>query len=169
MEEASYNGKRKIELRRLGSYLKYAGRAVFFFGIWDAIKTVITMFLNPIVLGIQQKSDMNAEEQLTQVLSFAVLGIVLWINILIRFYIGRWAIKEGNGERKGLFPLLVTCVYLVIVMVSFVGVLKGFLETANMESFLISFIIELTSALALIIIVVCSWRVRYLEHKVYTH
>ena len=111
----------KIALIKYRKSLTVAGEAMMTFGVWTALKVILTMF------GRQEELmeviDVDALDLSSGRVIF-ILGLFLFVvigfSLSIHLIIGINAYQEGHGRKKGIFYLLVTVLFLVSILVEIV-------------------------------------------------
>lgn len=84
------------ELRRNQISLVTFGTGVILLGVWSVLKTVLYVLAGP-PLDLGEETDPTAI-LVTKIVFFALLGILIAADILLRLYIGRSARAEGLGR-----------------------------------------------------------------------
>ncbi len=172
-----------VKLRKYEHTLAISGAAVVAFGIWSVFKAVIYFVLLPMdQLGVAfEEMDPSQTEDIRQIgLSdrgvgyVAVAGflIVVAIDLLMRLYIGKHAILDGRRKTKRRVYVGLS-IFLSVSLVMEVGNrIASFVNysTQNMDDFdklvhaaNVSIIIDLTSLLALINLIIAAIMVKKLR------
>ena len=98
--------------------------------------------------------------------AFVVVGVVVILtSVFVHLFIGISAIRDTRGKTKVRAYIPVSVIYICYIIVSYISVVF----TGHMEGFygnlLISFIIDLTSFIALVIIIQSSQELKMLRKK----
>ena len=144
---------RESETRRHKSTLIYSGAAVIVLGIWGAIK----------LFALNQVDPAGMQEYLAYYGSAASAVVMIAVELLIRLYIGLSAISEGKGKKKGRAYLVVGGVYLVLDFAVYVVLAVALFEPGIIGAVVASFIIDATSCIAMVLVIVASCKLRKLE------
>ena len=152
------------DYRKHQTNLLFSGIAIIAFGIWSAFKLTIYMRTNDMVmmerLGL---ADMVSGDSRA---AFIVVGVaVILISMFVHLFIGISAIRDTRGKTKVRAYIPVSVLYICFIIVSYISVVF----TGHMEGFygnlLVSFIIDLTSFIALVIIIQSSQELKMLRKK----
>ena len=178
-EESAFldNREGSVTLRRSENNLIILGMGIMLFGFWNLAKTVGIVFLNKgkLIDAMQKemaKTDLAASDELLFATFLIVVGLILVAGIAARLLIGFSSIAVGRyGRRKKLY-LPVTVIYI------FASLYEIYLEAYDMfiasgradhltlevaDSPLVSIIIEITSVIMMIELVVISMRIRKIK------
>ncbi len=169
------------ELRQHQSTLAITGIVVILFSIWSVIKVLLISLSS---IGIDSSAEAAAQEDAefanemaelgidddvmlrTLLIIFAVIFIVIIIDLLLRVYIGRSAIAEAGGKKKR------------IVYVVFAFILAGFslyLTTTELldedlfnsgsgiVSTVVTMAVDVTSNITLLILAITAIRVKRIK------
>lgn len=140
------NDALQIQLRKNQDTLKIVGLGVMAFGAWSIIRTIlyITSQWSSIV---EEITVPEVSETIMKTMYFIMTAVVLAVEIAIRLYIGRSAVAEGKGERKGpgyiVVAFLITLIGLALTFTAIV--VPGIRIELNLEA-LMSLFVEITSA-----------------------
>ncbi|MBE6045876.1 MAG: hypothetical protein E7221_04150 [Clostridiales bacterium] len=171
------------KLRKYEHTLAISGAAVVAFGIWSVVKAVVYFIVIPLAkVGADLRETGGVDFESIQSFEITDRGLgyitaisivlVLMIDLLMRFYVGRAAIIEGRGRKKSIFYLILASVMIVFLGISIVrraivwfipdetGIMKDLMDTAG-----VSQILDLTSLFALIQVIVSAIMVRRLREQ----
>ena len=132
------------------------------FGIWSLVK--IGLFL-ALVNKDLLRGLFGINGIALTVTVYVLLGVIVLIDMIVRTYIGLSARAEGYGKKKGFFYLIVASaaaivnaftLYLIAMSTSFVN---------SILVVVAAIAIEATSIAALVLVVVCALRLRYISKK----
>ena len=105
------------KLRKYEHTLAISGAAVVAFGIWSVVKAVVYFIVIPLAkVGADLRETGGVDFESIQSFGITDRGLgyitaisivlVLMIDLLMRFYVGRSAIIEGRGRKKSFFYLM---------------------------------------------------------------
>ena len=121
----------QANLRRYRDNLRSTGMGVIAFGIWTAIKLLLSYFLMP-----EYWSDLRTMAESNRglmVVTIVVISSIIAVDMGIRILIGRSAIAESaDGKKRNLY-IVVTIVMMLISLFSIVILLFLSGETSNIE------------------------------------
>lgn len=154
----------QLELRRQQNNLVILGGGVIAFSLWGLLKMLLILITantqkNYIIQGV---GEGTAEKIAFYVLFF----IFIFADLLFRIYIGRSAIAEGRGKRKGTLYLLFAILLFVFYMAG-IG-LNMFIKLAEYESLedrIVQTVIEITSAVIYLELFISALRTRAIQRK----
>ncbi len=136
----------QIRLRKAQNMLSIAGMGVIFFGLWDGIKTILTLFLfKEDVYALIQQSDTDHSMLLTAA-TYGISILMVVCIILIRLYVGLSACKEARGIRQRKFTYIVlSCFMVITASLSLVYYAGQVFHGADIGTSLASALLEFTS------------------------
>ena len=88
----------KAKIRRYNSNIENSGRAAIIFGLWTAIKIVLSVFLNVGNIKAEFGNDEYINEFVNMV--YIVTVALAFALLLLHVYVGFCAIRYGRGNRK---------------------------------------------------------------------
>ena len=159
------NDALQIQLRKNQDTLKIVGLGVMAFGAWSIIRTIlyITSQWSSIV---EEITVPEVSETIMKTMYFFMTAVVLAVEIAIRLYIGRSAVAEGKGERKGpgyiVVAFLITLIGLALTASAIV--IPGIHIELNLD-LLASLFVEITSAVITFEMCWSAVRVRKLRRQ----
>ena len=164
----------EAQLRHQQYILFYSGIAVLVFGMWSVTKLVIHMVIHPVdwAAEVEQTLLVRTHPHLINVMTniFVISGFI--ISILVRLYLCRSAMKDAAGKKKMFIYLFVAAFLFLMNVNANIHFIKDLLEgTVDPSAYLLSeqtvtsTIIELTSNIALLLLVFSGVRVRILRKK----
>lgn len=153
------------EIRRHQTTLVCSGLAVIAFGLWSIVRAFLVLFFNMASVRAAAASQMPAEGvelPLDTIITVTciVIFVVLFLDLVIRSYVGFSAIAEGNGKKKRIHYIVYSILFLVF---SLGGQLMLFISSAREEltvSVVISLLIEISSNIAFVEIIRSSLAIR---------
>ena len=126
---------RKSTIRTRNDLVVY-GTGIIALGLWSVVKTVMFVIVRADDL-LAQADDETIPAWITLAIIAAVTAIIIAISLTLRVYVGRSAIAEGKGAKKGgaylVFAGILAAVNLagmVMNAASFADPGTGILETA---------------------------------------
>ncbi len=150
----------QLRLRKTQSDLAVMGIGVIAFGVWSVIKSVLYVALNT------ESALASLEGNKYLILAFwLILGAALAIDLAFRLYVGRSAIAEGKGRKKKNGYILLA---LLMSVLSFAALAAGLLSqgsSTDTDSVGATLLVELTSDVLLLGVVVSAIRVKRLSRK----
>ena len=153
----------EAEIRKHQDTLRCSGYAVILFGAWSIIRMVMLRIIDPLKLdSMLTAAGMESDVDL-ETIAFVSLLVLLAFDLLFRLYVGRSAIKEGRGEEKGLFYVILAAGYAGVSVWSDLFYLAGCLFGDNSLKMVGMVIIDLSTCGAMIEIVISSLRLRKLR------
>lgn len=175
----AYNDPRQIQLRRCEYNLANSGVALIAFGVWELLRAVFYMILQDVdvtvFIGPQEVNRLVAELGdtgifLMKAVFLFVIVFFLLINLLLRWLIGRAAVKDAQGKKKS--PVYITAAALLGVgmFISYIRILIGAANevtesTALMNKIYSSVFIDLTSGFIFLLLVIYAIRTRRLRKQ----
>ena len=176
------NGIEQAKLRKYEHTLAISGVGVMAFGIWSVIKAAIYYILVPVKEVGRAFYDMTMLPDEAAVFSdksygyLAISGIMLFllIDLLLRLYIGRAAFQDGRKIRRRRITYVIAAMFVTVGAIAS-PILEFFAfgsDTASewnqmVDTGSVSVIIELTSLLVLIELIVSAIMVRKLRKRLY--
>lgn len=146
------------KLRKHRYKLIYSGYAVIAFGVWTIIRMLLMKFFDP--TGLEEifgESDPVSDE-----LVFILIIVLLVADLVFRMYIGISAVNEGRGDRKAVIYVLLTIIYTAFSLYSNALSLAGLFGGKFSTTSLAIAVVDLTTSVALIEIIVSSISIRRL-------
>ena len=149
---------KEIKMRRYQNLLTVSGLGVIIFGLWTVLKTILLLFLQ------EDMVDDLPDGLFYRVLFFTLIGGVLLIDFLIRLLVGLSARAEGFGKKKGYGYIVVA---ILIAIASLVSLVLIFFDTADRSilELIVSFIVEATSMIATVELLVAAFTVKKLKKE----
>lgn len=140
------------------------GTGVMVLGIWSVVKTLMYLLLgNQAVTGYFESTSISG---IPIEMSYLVLMVLLFMDLLVRLYVGLSARAEGFGAQKGnvyvVFAVLL-CLFHLAAIVTGIG--SRFRSYQSPEDAAVSFLMDLTSLITLIELVNSIFKVRWLKRE----
>ena len=178
------NDPKQIKLRKNENILAISGVAVIAFGVWTIIKSAFYLLLQPFDIEIfippEQLAEMEAEmgpnvDILTSGVIVGAIFFILFLDLLLRFYIGKSAYADGRARKRK------RVIYVIVAIIMAVAFANGIWATVSnlfigepteqsegveyMRGVLTSVLLDMTSLLALIELIVSAIQVRRLRKE----
>ncbi len=178
------NDPKQIKLRKYENILAISGVAVIAFGMWTIIKSAFYLLLQPFDIEIfippEQLAEMEAEmgpnvDILTSGVIVGAIFFILFLDLLLRFYIGKSAYADGRARKRK------RVIYVIVAIIMAVAFANGIWATVSnlfigepteqsegveyMRGVLTSVLLDMTSLLALIELIVSAIQVRRLRKE----
>ena len=159
------NDALQIQLRKNQDTLKIVGLGVMAFGAWSIVKSIL--YTTAQWSSIKEEIVVpEANETLAKMVYLFMIAVTMAVEIAIRLYIGRSAVAEGKGERKGpgyiVVAFLITLIGLALTFTAIV--VPGIRIELNLEA-LMSLFVEITSAVITLEMCWSAIRVRKLRRQ----
>jgi len=150
------------KLRKYQDILRTAGTGVIAFGIWGAIKLILTCLLVP--GSWQEITDVSMPRPAAIAVAIVTVGTFICADIGIRLLIGLSARSESAGGKKKNLYIAATILMMLISAASIVFVIvlpdeASFIEKAA------SLIFEGSSLFGMLCLVIAVFKVRSLTKK----
>lgn len=146
--------KAEIELTTLGS-------GVIAFGAWTFIKTA----LNYIFIGFDAVED---QDEITKTTVVILTWVIIAVDLLVRVYVGFSARAEGRNKRRKtpLYIILAGGVLFFTVIIALAEIVMLVLMTGGLLNLLVNIIIDITSGVMLLELMINAVRVRRYRKEV---
>ena len=175
----AYNDPRQIQLRRCEYNLANSGVALIAFGVWELLRAVFYTILQDVdvtvFIGPQEVKRLVAELGdtalfLMKALFLFVIVFFLLINLLLRWLIGRAAVKDAQGKKKSPVYIAASALLGVGMFIPYIRILIGAANevtesTALMNKISSSVFIDLTSGFISLLLVIYAIRTRRLRKQ----
>jgi magnesium-transporting ATPase (P-type) len=132
------NTESTLKLRKHQDTLITVGKGIITFTIWSLVKTVSTMVINREELTdafrtIMSRSDAQAADAMSDLLIYTVVMFIMLffilIDVILRVYVGKAAIREGCGGKKGVFYLVLTFLMILASISMLISYVRGRSQT----------------------------------------
>lgn len=149
---------KEVKLRRYQNLLTVSGLGVIVFGLWSVIKTLLVLFMQEDTL------DDIPDSTVIRVIFFAILGVVLLVDLLLRLFVGLSARAEGFGKKKSVVYIIFAFLLAIVSLVSVVMIFFDMDET-SIDELIVSVIVEGTSLIVVIELLVAAFNVKKLKKE----
>lgn len=181
MEAKINNSDEQRKIRKSQITLVIVGTGIIVFGAWAAVKVYLLVLFRraELIKGLREIIDDSADAYEDRYLVYAILvlaTVYVLIEMGVRLYVGLSAIAEGRGSRSGkmyiVFALLLILSSLPVVMADIYEVVTNS-PTLEIGSVALSrsnagtsLIIDLTSLVMNIQMVVSAFRIKNFKRKI---
>ena len=159
----------EAKIRHQQYILFYSGLAVAAFGLWGALKIGITLTVHPVnwmEIFTEQIEDLEVPEIVVDLVSYGVIAFIILLDVSLRLYIGRSAIRDSAGQKKRFTYIFITVFALLFNTYSTLETIYQMVTGVYADSFEIlpeqtitTTIIDSTSNVAFILIIISAIRV----------
>ncbi len=152
------------KIRKNQNILITSGKALIIFGIWAIVRLVLYELLDPASLNalvLRPGVEIYKEESIEALFNLTIFS--LFIDLIFRFFLGSAAISEGKGQNRTPIYIVLDIIYVIFSVLSDAYFIcsPGFFDfSLNSIS---SIFIDLTTIVALILIIVSSISLRKLK------
>ena len=172
------NSPDQIKLRKSQNTLVIVGTGIIVFGFWTVLKTLGELFVNRSANVAEIRK--LAETPMTEISDNKIFWLTIFFTvcylsfgIVTRLIIGISAIAEGRDRRHGIlyFPLTVLMIFLGISETNnsiymYINTIKDpYAEAGSTDFHMASIIIQLTSVIMMIQMIVAAIRVKKYRRK----
>lgn len=162
-------------LRRKEDNLGISGLAVLLFSMWDIVRFVMTIIMNPHAFTDFLKNMGIAKDEMAigGAVVIAIFAIILGGAFLIRLFIYLNARAESRGKKKGWLYVIVAALVLAFIVAdqtsTVIDIFKGTATDAEQlgefDTATASGLLNITSAFALIDIIISSATIKSIRKK----
>jgi len=145
--------------RRLQDTLIIAGAGVIAFSVWGIAKAMLLFAFSD---ESQLRQMLAIDDSIPMAVIFIITVVMVVIDWIVRAYVGLSARSEGRGKKKSPFYLIVAAIAALVNAFSVVTVLLGTARSLSFADAVVSFVIEATAFVALVMVIYCSVRLRRL-------
>lgn len=148
-------------IRKNQNILVSSGMAVMLFGLWSIIRFFLLILIDP--MELQNILGDKIDDSLAEIVFFGIIGFVMLIDMLIRIYVGMAAIRLGRGGIwKRRFPII-TALYAYITIHSLIVSFITANDAKEIVNSVISAVIDLTVVVALILILISTYKLKKIQ------
>ncbi|MBQ9061018.1 MAG: hypothetical protein IJ128_07730 [Firmicutes bacterium] len=168
----------QIKLRKYEHILAISGTGVIAFSLWSIVKAVIYVILSPLSTfseimdpkELEQLQTIGIGERAADISIIGVILLMMILDVLLRIYIGRSAIADGRqGKKKTPVYLVLSILVAAGMIASNINRVQGYFQSdtepvaESIRTMTVSWIVDLTSLLALIELIIAGIMVRRLR------
>ena len=175
----SFNDPGHIAQRRCEYNLKNSGMALIAFGVWTLLRSVFFFFFQNVDFTVfldqnyvdKLVTEMGDKARLLMNGTFlAVIFGVLLLDLLLRWLIGRSAIKDARGKKKSPFYIVVATLFGFFTITPYIRRLIGLAGELDENSALLgkvftSIFIDITSGIVFFLLVFYAIRLRMIRRQ----
>lgn len=155
----------EARLRKHRSKLKASGYAVIGFGLWCIIRIFMMRYFDPLSFEEMIGEQTDIPQEFYDKVIFIGLLVFLAVDLIYRFFVGRAAIREGNGKTRKMIYAFFALVYgLVSVYADIQYTVLLFSEGGRLTG-LTDILVDLSACIAMFEIVYSATAIRVLEKK----
>ena len=143
------------KIRRDQHTLVILGNGVILFGVWSFVKAILSLWLTPSVYM------QGADPSVGKITIVIAVLIALVVDLLLRFFVGRSARNVGLGKKTHIAYIGAAVLLMILYVISTGGMFyQFFVQQNNMFESLINLIIDITSFIILLELVIASVKVK---------
>lgn len=151
--------------RKYQTNLLFSGLAIMAFGLWSAIKLIVYLTLYPeqitAILHVE-----GLDEFMLRIVTIIAFGTIIFFSLVMHFFIGSSAVRDARRKTKLRIPYIIVSVfYALSLFMSSAHALPRLNAEDGSEEMFTTFIIDATSILALVIIIVSSHKLNKIRKK----
>lgn len=150
-------------IRRLQDTLILIGAGVIALEAWSLVK-IITFFV--LFDEATQRELYGISSEFSMESFYITFGVIAFIDVMVRIYVGMSARAEGRGKKKGSAYLVIGVLLALLSVSSIVMMLFGMSTSPSVFDLLMTAVFEAASIAALILMVFCAVRLRRLSRQV---
>ena len=151
------------EIRKFRDRLKISGKAVIVFSLWSILRFFLLNYHNdPIFDDFLIKSGVFRSTDISAIQTFNNVSVLLF-DLFCRLFVGFSAIRMGNEKKTGNLFILLSSVYLLFSLIGYISFLFGKITFQTPMNVISTFLIDLTTQIAFVIIIVTALQIRKRE------
>lgn len=156
----------EAQIRKQQNILICSGIGMILFGIWSIIRLVLMRYINESQFISFFRTVEGIPESTYEQLVFIIVLVLLSIDLIVRFYIGRSAINESRGiYKKHVTYIVIAALYAFSNILGDLSQIPAFVSKSITLYEFMDDIIDITINIATIEIVIAAIKVRKLEKK----
>ena len=168
-EILEHNDPRDIEIRKNQNILHSIGTGIIIMSAWSVLKGLSLMLIDPSrlsegVQGLTSAEGVTLSEHTAVILMVCMTIAIANIDLLIRLYVGSSAIAVSKGRKRGIAYVAWSCLLIMISILTLclmcAALYQDFSSMEDSGVSISSVIIELTSLVMLIEMLVVSFRLK---------
>lgn len=149
---------KEIKMRRYQNLLTVSGLGVIIFGLWTVLKTILLLFMQEDML------DDLPDGLFFRVLFFVIIAMILLIDFSLRLFVGLSARSEGFGKKMG-YGYIVVAILMALASLASLVMIFFDAEYRSLLELIVSFIVEGTSMIVTIELLVAAFTVKKLKKE----
>lgn len=151
----------QVKLRRYQNLLIVSGTGVIIFGLWSVIKGIL-IFLTQTEYLIGPMNELP-KGAIYRIILFGILAFFMGGIIFFRLFVGLSARSLGFGKKNRWLYLVFAFIMLLIALLSIVHDVRSIIDGEDFLGYLVSLIVDVTSGLTLLEMIVASFMVKRLR------
>lgn len=167
------NDTRQIQIRKYENALIISGMGVIAFGLWSIVKTAAYFVFDPanVQKAVQAFNIEESADYTSAIGPIVLVGIffALVFDLMLRVYVGRSAIRQARGRGNRIFSVIVAIILALLLINEMVYriwmMLMGESISTSLDGILVSWIIDMTSFLAMVEVIYSSIRLQRLRRE----
>ena len=132
------------------------------FGAWTMVKAVVFLLTHDLAM-VLRSVDFQMDSGISVFAVYVVLALIMCIDLGVRAYVGLSARAEGLRRKRGRLYLIIAALAALANASSVFATVLGMASTLSPLDAVVSAAIDITSVAALVLVVVCSIRLRRLD------
>lgn len=151
------------KIRKCRSVLVYAGIGTMIFAVWSVIKLAL-LFIFDSEDSQKLLDALEVQQEIRIPIEIATV-IFMALGALVFFFVGKAAVREGKGRKRGFGYIVFACVLAAVVLL---GIIEEFsTETVRISAYetIGSALIDISSLIALCDIIYYGIRLKTAEKK----
>lgn len=145
--------------RKNQTNLLYSGIAIIAFGVWSALKLFFYMGTNRAAV-LMNLGFMAGDIESPEIVMNIAAGIIIGFSVLFHLFLGWSAIRDAVGKMRFRLYIPITAIYAFGIISFYVNELITHRVDVAYGTLFISFIIDMTSVAALVLILVSSKKLK---------
>ncbi len=160
------------ELRRNRDTLVIVGTGVITFGVWTVVKILLHYYLDHSeIIDILRENieGYDNADPFTKNIYFGiyifVFSVILAVDLALRFYIGRSAIAEGRGIKKGRLYIVLTGIMALFYILALYQTAVSVNDGRELWEWIVTMVVDSTSMITLFEMAASALKVKSLEKR----
>ena len=145
--------------RKNQTNLIFSGIAIIAFGVWSALKLFFYMGTNRAAV-LMNLGFMAGDIESPEIVMNIAAGIIIGFSVLFHLFLGWSAIRDAIGKMRFRLYIPITAIYAFGIISSYVNEMITHRVDVAYGTLFISFIIDMTSVAALVLILVSSKKLK---------
>ena len=151
------------QIRKFQDCMIISARALLAFGLWGLLRVFFFKASGDTVFHIlAEESALEGMDPVTFEIMFIIVYLIF--DVAFRIYVSRAAISEGRGKKRSIVYLIVSVLYILISLFSYVVIINDNSIGGTLIEDISAIIIDLTTLFALVVIIYSSIKVRRLRN-----
>lgn len=140
--------------------------------VWSFLRAAGVTLIDPSDIktgGIEASRELGYLSETGAIILIAVIAFfMIGIDILIRVYIGTSAVAVSRGEKRSILFIILTCLIILgdtAIIIGLIATLIHFPGDSSVQTIAINLIIEVTSIVLMIGLIIAAVRVRRMRKQ----